>query len=78
VVVSLVDFKLYKSFVNKIGRFIYKLISTLCKEKKTFFLFRGKTMEKQLIKWSMELCNQEGYGSPAEVLIAYNTELLGC
>lgn len=35
-------------------------------------------MEKQLIKWSMELCNQEGYGSPAEVLIAYNTELLGC
>jgi len=33
--------------------------------------------ELKSIKWQLELCNQEGFKSPAEVTRAYNI-MLGC
>ena len=33
---------------------------------------------KQIIKWVLELTNQEQFKSPAEVVRAYNIQILGC
>jgi len=35
-------------------------------------------METEIIRWVMELTNQEGFKSPAEVTRAYNIQMLGC
>jgi hypothetical protein len=32
-------------------------------------------MDQEIIRWSMELSNQEGYKSPSEVLKAYKGEI---
>jgi len=34
--------------------------------------------ELKSIKWALELCNQEGFKSPAEIIRAYNIQVLGC
>jgi len=34
--------------------------------------------EIQKIKWTLELCNQEGYNKPSEIDKAYEIEILGC
>ena len=31
-----------------------------------------------LIKWALELCNQEGYNSPHEIQREYNIQYRGC
>jgi hypothetical protein len=35
-------------------------------------------MKKEMIKWFLELCTQEGYKTPSEVERQYNIEILGC
>jgi hypothetical protein len=32
----------------------------------------------QFIKWSLEVCNQEKYKAPKELIKNYNIEILGC
>jgi len=34
-------------------------------------------MNKETVKWVLELCNQEGY-TPSEVEQQYKVEVLGC
>ena len=35
-------------------------------------------MNEKIIKWMLEICNQEGYNTPSAVIKAYNIEQLGC
>jgi hypothetical protein len=35
-------------------------------------------MNQTIIKWALEICNQEGYKNTAEMTKAYNIIQLGC